>query len=221
MSKKKIVIIGAGDFGREVAYTIERINESLALGDKWDIYGFIDDDIEIQGKIIDDYPVIGTIDWLNQHKEKIYAVCSLGTGAIRKKVIDKIQNNNVKFATIIDPEAKIFKECDIGEGSIICANSILAINTKIGKHVVINLACTLGHDDIVEDYCVINPGCNISGKVRIGKSTDLGTGTKVIQGIKIGEHTTIGAGTVVIREVPDNVVAVGVPANIVREKDRG
>ena len=48
MSKKKIVIIGAGDFGREVAYTIERINESLALGDKWDIYGFIDDDIEIQ-----------------------------------------------------------------------------------------------------------------------------------------------------------------------------
>ena len=90
MSKKKIVIIGAGDFGREVAYTIERINESLALGDKWDIYGFIDDDIEIQGKIIDDYPVIGAIDWLNQHKEKIYAVCSLGTGAIRKKVIDKI-----------------------------------------------------------------------------------------------------------------------------------
>ena len=86
---------------------------------------------------------------------------------------------------------------------------------------MINLACTLGHDDIVEDYCVINPGCNISGKVRIGKSTDLGTGTKVIQGIKIGEHTTIGAGTVVIREVPDNVVAVGVPANIVREKDRG
>lgn len=215
---KPIVIIGAGDFGREVVALVNRINTAAENENgMFDLIGFVDDNIYLHGKTIDGLTILGGLDWLNELKEEIYVVCSVGAGSIRKKIIEKINNSCVKFATLIDPSAIFLGKKNIGEGSIICANNVISINTDIEKHVIINLSCTIGHDTIIYDYCTINPGCNVSGKVRIGKETDLGTGAKVIQGLKIGENSVIGAGTVVIRDIGDGALAVGVPAKVKKE----
>ena len=203
---KDLVIIGAGDFGREIANVVERIN---CVKSEWNLLGFIDDNIEIQGKKIDGYSVIGTSEWLNNRQDEIYAICSLGVAKTRKKVISKFTNLNIKWATLIDPDARLYKDCEVGAGSIICGGSILAINTKVHNHVIVNLNCTLGHDDIICDYCVINPGVNVSGKVLINECVDLGTGVKAIQGLTVGKNSTVGAGAVVIKDVPENCTAVG------------
>ena len=213
---KDLVIIGAGDFGREIANVVERIN---SVRSEWKLLGFIDDNKEIQGKLIDGYKVIGTSEWLNAADEEIYAICSLGVASTRKKVIAKFTNANIKWATLIDPDARLYRDSEIGKGSIICGGSILAINTKVHDHVIINLNCTLGHDDIVDDYCVINPGVNISGKVKLNKCVDMGTGAKAIQGLSVGSNTTVGAGAVVIKDLPENCVAVGAPAKPIKFKE--
>ena len=207
---KDLVIIGAGDFGREIANVVERIN-AVSNDAVWNLLGFIDDNELIQNEKIDGYPVLGTTQFLNDYSEEIYAICSLGVSKTRKKVIEKIVNPRVKFAALIDPDARVYKDAEVGEGSIICGGSILAINTKVKKHVIVNLNCSLGHDDIIEDYCVINPGVNVSGKVVVGPCSDLGTGSKVIQGLIVGPNVTIGAGGVVIRDAIDSGVYVGVP----------
>ena len=212
---KQLVIVGAGDFGREMANVVERINAKSSMPE-WNLAGFIDDNPDIQGDVIDGYRVIGTTEYLNSFNHEIYAICSLGVAKVRKQVIEKINNPNVKYATLIDPDARIYRGASVGEGSIICGGSILAINTRVGDHVIVNLNCTLGHDDIINDYCVINPGVNVSGKVVVQQCTDLGTGMKAIQGLTIGSNTVIGAGSVVIRDIPDNCTAVGIPAKKIR-----
>lgn len=214
---KDLVIIGAGDFGREIANVVERIN---AFGDEqeWNLIGFIDDNESIQDHIIDGYPVLGTIQYLNGSTKEVFAICSLGVSKTRRKVIGKIVNPLVKFATLIDPDARVYRDAEVGAGSIICGGSILAINTKIGKHVIVNLNCSLGHDDIIKDYCVVNPGVNVSGKVVVGPCSDLGTGAKVIQGLTIGPEVTVGAGGVVVRDLLEPGTYVGIPVKILGSK---
>lgn len=213
---KELVIIGAGDFGREVLALVNRVNN--AGQDDFNILGFVDDNINMQGQEIAGLPVLGTIDWINNYDEELYVVCSIGTGNIRKSVINKISNPKVVFPVIIDPTVILLGEHTFGEGVIICANNVISVNVHVGNHSIVNLSCTLGHDTILKDYCTVNPGSNLSGFVVLEECVDIGTGTKIIQHINVGENTVIGAGAVVVRDIPKSSVAVGCPAKVVKSK---
>ncbi len=218
---KNIYIIGAGGFGREVAWLIERINEESQKTGKdltWNIKGFIDDNETILGKQEDNYYVVGNCEYLMKKSEEIevYAVCAIGSAKIRKSVIDKLKKSRVKFATVIDPSVILSDRVQIGEGTIICAGTIITVDIRIGDHVIINLDCTLGHDDIIHDYVTIYPSVNVSGNVEVGQCSELGTGMQIIQGKNIGTESIIGAGAVVIRDIPDRCTAVGSPAKLIK-----
>ena len=129
--------------------------------------------------------------------------------------MNKLKNR--KYAILTHPNVKISSTNLIEEGSIICSGNILTVNIKVGKHVIINLDCTIGHDAIIEDYTTVLPSVNLSGNTKTKKYTTLGTGTKVIQGVTIGENVMIGAGTIVIKDVESNVTAVGNPARIIKK----
>ncbi len=90
----------------------------------------------------------------------------------------------MQFATIVDPSVILSKRVVIGEGTIICAGTIVTVDISIGKHVIINLDCTLGHDDVIEDFVTIYPSVNVSGNVRVGECSEIGTGVQIIQGKK-------------------------------------
>ncbi|MBE6740833.1 MAG: acetyltransferase [Ruminococcaceae bacterium] len=212
---KSVVIIGASGFGREVLWLIERINDSAA--EKWEILGFIDDDESLQGKSVNGYDVIGTLDSINQFADS-YFVCAIGNAKTRKKIIEKIHsiNDKIKFCTLIDPDVTISNLVDIGEGTIICAGSIVTVNIKIGKHCIVNLDCTIGHDAIIEDYVTMYPSVNVSGAVSIGELCELGTGAQIIQGINICSSAIIGAGTVIVKSIDESGTYVGAPAKRIK-----
>lgn len=208
-----IVIVGASGFGREVAWLIERINEK---DKRWNIIGFVDDNDDVQGTTINGYPVIGKVEELCNYNG--YVICAIGSSTTRKNVIKKIDkmNGNVQFATIIDPSVQMSKYVDIGKGCIICANTILTTNIKIGDFCTVNLSCTIGHDSVLEDYVTVYPSVNISGNTHYGKLVELGTGTQIIQGKKVGSGTIVGAGSVVVKDLPENCTAVGIPAKPIK-----
>ncbi len=211
---KDLYIIGAGGFGREVAWLVEKINR---VEPTWKLEGFIDDNADIHGIIQDGYSVVGNCDYLMNVMEEVWVVCAVGTAKIRKEIIKKLKKfTNVKFATLIDPDVICSQRMNIGEGSIICAGTIITVDISIGKHVIINLDCTIGHDDIIHDFATIYPSVNISGNVVIGECAELGTGTKIIQGIAIGKESVIGAGAVVIHNIPEKCTAVGSPAKPIK-----
>lgn len=55
--------------------------------------------------------------------------------------------------------------------------------------------------------------------IRLGENVWLGAGAKVMDGVSIGSDVVVGAGAVVTTDLPDRVVAVGVPARVVRGRD--
>lgn len=211
---KDLYIIGAGGFGREVAWLVERINQIEAT---WDIKGFIDDNVSMQGHTEDGYPVVGGTDYLLEQTNEIWVVCAVGSAKVRKNIIEKLQiNPNIRFATVIDPSVILSDRIKIGEGTIICAGTILTVDITIGNHVIINLDCTLGHDDVIADFVTIYPSVNVSGNVVVETCAELGTGMQIIQGKKIGKESILGAGAVVVRDIPYRCVAVGSPAKMIK-----
>ncbi len=207
---KKLVIIGVGGFGREVAWLVERINK---VEPSWDLLGFIDDNKELHGSLCGCYPVLGGMEWIEQNNDT-YVVCAIGASQTRKKVIDRL--NGVKFATLIDPSVLLSKRVSIGEGSIICAGNILTVDIEIGSHVIINLDCTVGHDADIKDFVTLYPSVNISGNVTLEECVEMGTGSQIIQGIEVEKRTIVGAGAVVVKDLPGDSTAVGIPAKVIR-----
>lgn len=207
---KSLYIIGAGGFGREVAWLVERINAERPT---WDLRGFIDDNSAIQGSLLDTYYVVGGLDYLKRLSQETWVVCAIGSAKTRKNVLEKLKNqSNIKFATLIDPDVLHSQRMEIGEGCIICAGSVLTVDILMGNHVIINLDCTIGHDVVIGDFVTIYPSVNVSGNVTIEKCAELGTGTQIIQGKRIGRESIVGAGAVVIRDIPEKCTAVGSPA---------
>ena len=205
----KLYIIGAGGFGREVAWLVERINEKTPT---WDLQGFIDDNESIHGKVEDDYKVLGGCDYLGKQPEDIWCVCAVGSARVRKQIIENVSSyKNVHFATLIDPSVMYSNRVVIGEGSIVGAGTILTVDIPIGKHEIINLDCTVGHDVVLDDFITVYPSVNISGNVTVGNGSELGTGTQIIQGKNICANSIVGAGALVVKNIEDAGTYVGVP----------
>ncbi|MCY1374212.1 putative acetyltransferase EpsM [compost metagenome] len=90
------------------------------------------------------------------------------------------------------------------------------MNINIGKHVILNLACTVGHDTTIGNYSSFMPSINISGEVVIEDGVYVGTGAKIINQLEIGTNTIVGAGAVVSKTLPPNCTAVGIPAKPIK-----
>jgi len=74
------------------------------------------------------------------------------------------------------------------------------------------------HDAVLGKACHIGPGAVLAGQARVGESTLLGAGSSVAPGRRVGANSVIGAGGCVVRDIPANVVAVGVPALVLRSR---
>lgn len=213
MRLKDIAIFGVGGFGREVLTLIHDINK---VSSRYNIVGFFDDG-HSRGEMVNGYPVLGKTEELNQWKTELDLVVSIGNPRVKKSVIDRVNNPRISFPTLIHPNVLIgdLNYVEIGEGCIICAGNIITTNIKIGNYVILNLACTTGHDVVIGDYSAFMPSVNISGEVTVGEGVYAGTGVRIINQVSIGAYATIGAGAVVIRDVPDFCTAVGVPAKVI------
>jgi sugar O-acyltransferase (sialic acid O-acetyltransferase NeuD family) len=216
---KRVVIIGAGAHGREVAEIIRHQShkdpELLALG-------FVDDDPRLRHQIIDDLPVLGDLTWFEGvDRDEVSVICGSGFSEIRKKMVIRAQSLGLSFINAISPWAYTSPNSRIGEGVVMYPNSIASRGTSIGDHALINLGAIVSHDTTVGSYGTINPGVNLAGNVTLGEGCYLGAGCSVIQGINIGAWAVVGAGAAVIRDLPESVTAVGVPAKIIERVVNG
>ena len=212
MSKNQIAVYGAGGFGREVAWLTQ---SAVIDGEVPEVVCFIDDDMAICGKILNEIEVLP----LSEAKQRYPYACvvsGIGVPKIRKVTMEKAYAAGFGFATLIHPRTEMSRWIEIGEGTVICAGNILTTNIRLGKHVQINLDCTVGHDVIMDDYATLAPGVHVSGCVHIGKRAYIGTGAVIINGtqdkpIVIGDDVIVGAGACVTKSVSYGTW-VGVPA---------
>ncbi|AKQ46469.1 hypothetical protein TH63_13895 [Rufibacter radiotolerans] len=214
IEKKPIVIVGAGGLGREVLMLLLQINQVSPV---WDILGFYDD-VAPAGQL-NGYPYLGTIAELNTTRKALHVALAIGSCQAKQAVVARLNNPLLAFPVLVHPSVLLSpaQENHLGEGCIICQNCILTTNVTLGKHVLLNLACTIGHDAILGDFCSLMPQVAVSGGVRLGNGVYGGTNSSILQNLKVGAFTTIGAGAVVTKDLPSYCTAVGVPARIIAQ----
>jgi sugar O-acyltransferase (sialic acid O-acetyltransferase NeuD family) len=191
----KKAIIGSGGFGREVRALILDNNPNEIVD------FFVDDDY------VDDISIpLSKLDI-----ESYEVLIAIGDPILREKIYNKMPKNT-KYFTIIHKSAIILdKNIEIGEGSVICANSILTTNIKIGRHSHLNLQTTIGHDVVIGDFFTTAPGSKVSGNCKIGKSVYIGTNSSIKEKIDICSNVTIGLNSGVVKNINEPGVYVGTP----------
>lgn len=207
---KKIVIAGAGGFGRELLQWIKDINEKTPT---WEILGFIDDNLHALDGVETDAKVVGTIkDYIGKEDEEV--ALAFGSPELKRKIVSILKEKGAKFATVIHPTALLSPFAHYGEGFIMFPYSKLSCNSTVGDFVTL-LSTPIGHDNEIGDYTVISGGCNIVRNVKIGKDVFLAAGVCIAQDVVVGDGAYLGLGCVVLKDVKPGAKMFGNPARVV------
>lgn len=207
---KKIVLIGAGGFGREVAHIIERINQQE---EKYELLGFLDDSEAFdRNSCINGYPWLGKCDWILSYKNDIVCNCTIGNARIKARIQQRLMDENVKFETIVAPSASFPNDTRIGPGCVLYWNVGISVNCRIGAGVLLNDGVKIGHDTSIGDYDSIMPGVGISGGCKIGREVSIGGHAFIVPGRKVGDKARIAAGSIVFSNVKAETTVLGNPA---------
>lgn len=214
-SNERIIILGAGGHARVIADIVIRQRRPLI--------GFMDD--RVRGPV-NGFPCLGPISDLDAvvsslGEGHVSLVVGIGDNHTRYRVVERVSPIVVKhqmtFTTVIDPSAIISAHAQLGPGTVVMPNAVVNSGARVGSHTIINTAATVDHDCIIEDFVHLSPGVHLAGNVTVQCGAHLGIGAVAIPGVRIGSWTVVGAGSVVVREIPDRVVAYGVPAEVRRE----
>ena len=211
----ELLLYGANACGRELASWAERATFD---GRPVRLLGFIDDlsaDRAVNGR-----PVWGLEEAARLHKGSL-VIAAVSSARLRQQLVAQAESAGFTIAPpLIHPSVEYDRDrVSIREGSVICPGTTLTTNIEIGRHVQINLHCTIAHDVELDDFVTLSPGCHVSGRVRVGRGAYFGTGVVTVHGkigrkLVIGEGAVVGVGSAVLKDVPPNVTVFGVPARV-------
>ena len=191
-------IIGAGGFAKEVYW-------SLDTKDRINTVFFVDDEYYTENN-----KLILPLSKFNPEEYEI--VVAVGNPQDRKKIIERLPKETKYFTHIHQSALILGDDVEIGEGSIICAGTVLTTNIKLGRHAHLNLQTTIGHDCVIGDYFTTAPKVQISGNENIGNRVYFGTRSCVKQKITICDDVIVGMNAGVVNNITESGVYVGTPA---------
>lgn len=208
---KRLVIVGAGGFGREVLQWVQDVQKQ---DKRWESISFINDKLNSLDDYNLEYEITGTIaDYVPVKGEEI--ICAIGDPEGRLKVCSYLLERGAIFTNIIHPTAVIGKQNVLGKGIIICPGSIITTNVRVEDFVIINCLTTIGHDVVIEKGCTISSHCDITGNSYLEKGVFLGSGARVLPNSRVEKNAKVGAGSVVLRRVKESTTVFGNPARVI------
>lgn len=202
---KRILIVGAGDFGREMYGWLAGDRRH---GVEWKVAGFLDDNLGALGRY-PHYPigVVGKISDYEPAGELL--VFGIASPKVRLLLGEKLLAKGGEFLTYIHPTAVVSQFTTIGRGCFLGPYSIISTDVRIGDFVAINCATSVGHDCTIGDGCMINSHCDLTGHTQFGKGVFFGTSVCVVPKIKVGDFAALGAGSTVVRNVKAGTTVMG------------
>jgi len=209
-----MLIIGAKGFAKEVLEILHQLKQTDGLC-------FYDDVNEDIGDFLyDRFPILKSEEEVVAFFKNASPEFTIGIGdpQLRFKLYEKFSKLGGAFTSTVSPLSLIGNYGNvISLGCNIMTSTVITNDIKIGKGVLINLCCTIGHDTVIEDFVELCPDVNVSGNCYIGKFSFIGTNSTILPKVTIGKNVIIGAGSVVTKDIPDNVMAFGIPAKIIKE----
>lgn len=203
---KKLIIVGAGGFGRETLYLALEINK---ITPNWEILGFIDDNEKALDGIRCEYKIIGKISAWEPNENEVFAM-GIASPKAKEIISEKLISKGAQFVSLIHPNAVIQPFTNIGVGCVIGGRSTIGDNATIGKFVHI-AGSMVGQDSVIGDYSTTTGFANIAS-AKIGKRVFVGSHAVILNHLVVEDDAFICAGSIVLSKVRANTKVLGYPA---------
>ena len=148
----RLVILGAGGYGRNIADLAEQSG-------RYDAICFLDDgDTNAAGKCAE-------FQRFFDENTEFYA--AFGNNALRMDWLNKFNDCGCAVATIVHPAAYVSPKATVGRGVAILPGAIVNTGTVIGDGCIINCGCIVDHDCVISEGVHVSPGAIVKAENRI------------------------------------------------------
>lgn len=181
MSKEKLLLVGAGGFGRMAAeqamlqYNCAFVDDRQPVGD------------EICG-----IPVIGGVDDLPElRKEYSLLVVGIGNNRFRAQVYEKAKALGFAFPNIVAPSAYISPFAEVGCGCVLMQNACVQNGASVGNGVLLNAGTEVHCSGTVGDYVLLYTNSTIRTGAKVGRYARIGGNVTVCNNATVPEGADI------------------------------
>ena len=209
-----MLIVGAKAFAKEILEVCHqnKMIENLVF--------YYDVDPLIEKKLFDKFPIFNNLSEAEKHFRNANNTFTLGLGnpLLRYKLRKKFENIGGVLVSTTSSMAHIGSYgIEFGKGCNIFPGSSISNDVTIGDACIVYFNTIITHDCKIGDYVELSPSVTILGRVSIGNFSQIGAGSTILPDVKIGANVVIGAGATVTKDIPDNSLAVGTPAKVIKE----
>ncbi|BDD08169.1 transferase [Fulvitalea axinellae] len=206
--KNPVIIFGSTGIARAA---LEIFNSNSIV-----VYGFLDDDKETHGNLIDDISVLSSTDdhgYLKLIGKKCEAFVATDDNELRREIVDMLKDKRKVMPTnAVHNSAVVSPSAHLGYGNFINANATVGAGAKVPNHCILNSGAIVEYGAKLEDFVQVGAGSIVGANAEIAESAFIGAGVTIVAGVKVGAGARIGAGSVVVADVPEGATMFGNPA---------
>lgn len=202
----KLIIVGAGGFGREVYHWAQ---DSFSPN-QYEIKGFLSPNsndlagFNIEARILGD-------EHTYEVQDDDRFLFAIGNIQIKKRVVAALKSKGAVFVSLIHPTALVAKTTKLGEGVVLCPFVTVSDHVELDDFVMMNFYSSCGHDAKVGKYSILCPYSTMNGFSTLEDEVFLGSHTTVTPLRRVGFQSQVSANSAVMYDVPAHHFVYGVP----------
>ena len=216
MTKRPVLVLGAGKAARYVAYI-------LSYDGDLEVFGYTDRDESKWKSTFMGKQVLGSDEeGMDQARRAGVRHAILGMGTlpwVRAGLRALAEKEGFELVNAVHPTAILSPGVQLGKGVVIEAGCVLSDNPALQDNVWVGLAAMVSHDTTIGRDSTVGGRAAVGAEVTVGEQTQIGMGSVIQSGRRIGSFTIVGSGANVITDIPDKVVAVGNPAKVIKQRN--
>ena len=166
--KDKLLLIGAGGFGRVVLEHVYQLYDCA----------FLDDDDDL--KMVDNTIVLGRLDRIEElFPEYKYLLVTIGNNILRQKIYEHAALIGYDFPNVIVSSAYISPHAFLGRGIIALNNVVVQNNAHVGDGTILSPGVEAHHDSYIGDYCLVYTNSVVRSLATVGNRALIGSTASV------------------------------------------
>jgi sugar O-acyltransferase (sialic acid O-acetyltransferase NeuD family) len=212
----RIVLIGAGDLGKEVYHWL--LNDVSTAG-TFEVC-FLDGRSDVLRESGIAAAVIGSPDAYTPQAGD-YVVCTVGNPSVRMRLCAEFEQKGAAFASLVHPSALVGPGVRIGRGCILFPHALVDFSADVGDHSVLYFRASIGHEAHVGRNCMLLTNSVVGSRCTLGDGVTVAINSFVRTGVTVGHSAMIGGLTFATSDVPEGRTVLGVPARIIQAPRTG